>query len=390
MRVIRSLYMIILFFYLFGCVDPYTPEIDEYQRLMVINGYISNQEGYHYVEVSRSTPFNEPEFIPEEDCDVMVIDNIGNMFIYDEVSPGKYSHYFEEEYLTIGKKFKLEVTTKKGKKYESDYDELLPCPVIDKIYYEIEEKPLDDPLLKSIFGIQFFIDTDASGDFAKNYRWELTETWEYHSKYFIGDYFADSGIIYSPELTDSLYYCWRTEKIREVYTITTKQAISDKIIKTPLNFVSNQTDRLEVKYSLLVKQFSLSDRAYEYWNELKVLSKDAGGLYETQPSRIQGNIKCIDKPDELVLGFFNASSLETKRIFVDEYFDFFPFKIQCSPYGYDEETLLYELNLIPPSRYPIYLLNLSRDSEGPRDYVDQSCFDCRLLKGKTTKPDFWE
>ncbi len=52
----------------------------------------------------------------------------------------------------------------------------------------------------------------------------------------------------------------------------------------PMLFISDQTDRLMEKYSISVNQYSLNYDEYLYWEKLKRVTQDVGGLYDVVPS----------------------------------------------------------------------------------------------------------
>ena len=153
--------------------------------------------------------------------------------------------------------------------------------------------------------------------------------------------------------------------------------------------------RLKYDYCLLVKQYSLSEAAFSYWNKLQEQANESGGLYETQPSRIKGNLFNTDNPDETVLGFFGASGVSEKKIFVKDLgksfkvYDLYNDHL-CGPAGYSPDELMAFLREIDTTEYPIFLYNYSGTEEGPYDYIEQFCVDCRKKWGSTTKPDYWE
>ncbi len=277
----------------------------------------------------------------------------------------------------------LILTNDMGNLYVSDFVELLPCPDIDSITYEIQEMQTENPDF-SYLGLQFFINTDCSGEYAKNFRWELEETWEYHSRYEIFAYY-DGRIRMLDGNSYDYYYCWESGRIPDIYTYSTQNLSRGQIRNYPLNFVSNQSDRLSIKYSILVKQFSLSREAFQFWNILDEQSKQSGELYETQPAQIRGNIHPQDEGGEPVLGLFYATSVREKRIFVRP--DIVTWRPDCEPYGIGGSDLMRLLASISQWRYPIYLY---MSDMGSYDYVDQECFDCRLRGGTTERPDFWE
>jgi hypothetical protein len=173
--------------------------------------------------------------------------------------------------------------------------------------------------------------------------------------------------------------------VRNVFTLSTQGLAENKYKLFPLHFADNRTSRLVIGYSLLVNQYSISEAAYKYWNQLKINSTDEGGLYDRQPLATQGNMHNITDPTKVVLGFFGASSVTSKRIFVKDVpgliSDYYSpcAIIPLSPYGFKD---LY------PMDYPVYILG---DHNGWQPFIlHKECVDCRtFLNGKTTKPDFW-
>ena len=379
MRVNKIIFALILTpIFLKGCIEPYFPDIDDTQFSIVIDGTLTDKEGYHYIHVSRSVSIDSLENTPIQNCNVEISDNSGNTIQFYESEPGLYEQWIDQEFLETGRKYKLRVTAGSSV-YESKYETMLPCSPVDNIYYEIERKETADPE-NPLYGIQFYTDLNPRSGDARNYRWELEETWEYHSEYPIKIYWNGKEMVYLPVSSDTLFFCWDSGSVYEIYTGTIKNIITNSLSGIPLNYVSNETSRLKVKYSLLIKQYSLSDTAYDYWSQLQKLSQETGGLYEPQPPQIRGNIFNINDDNEIVLGNFNVSGLSEKRIFVAEKFNFFPVCYNCEPYYPESGVIL--------GSRPAYFLLMPNDIRLWR--ANNECFDCTLLGGTTYKPDFWE
>jgi hypothetical protein len=384
MRVIRNILFYIGLILLGGCVYEYNPDLEGTSNTLVINGKVTDREGYQYIEISRSAaPYNPDYEQPVSGYGVEIQDDKGNRFPGAETEPGLYACWMDQDYLAPGSSYRLMVTDDLGRVYVSDFDELLPCPDIDSITYEIQELQTADPDV-TYRGVQFFVNTDCSGEYAKNFRWELEETWEYHSTYEIFAYY-DGEIRVLDHNSYDYYYCWESGSIPSIYTYSTRKLTSGQIRNYPLHFVSNQSDRFSVKYSLLVKQFSLGQEAFQFWNILDKQSKQRGELYETQPARLIGNIHPQDARGEKVLGLFYATSIKEKRIFTRPPVGYST--PDCKPYGLGLPELLEILSAFSPNQYPIYLLMTDM---WVYDYVEQECFDCRLRGGITERPDFWE
>ncbi|UCG28385.1 MAG: DUF4249 family protein, partial [Bacteroidales bacterium] len=234
-------------------------------------------------------------------------------------------------------------------------------------------------------GIQFFIDADPQDDIDRKFRWELVETWEYEAENFIQYYY--DGLLHEYPDPWALFRCWKTDNIHSIFATSTYNSTSTKIKRFPLNYVSNQSNRLRIKYSLLVKQYCVSDEAYEYWYQLQKQSQESGGFYETQPPQLTGNIYNVDDPEENVLGYFYVSSAAEKRIFVDENFLFRTPGPECILDTIQSFQKLRKLG----GPYPIYLISLSQMGTGPPYGRGWGlCFDCTTGGGTTSKPWFWE
>lgn len=387
MQVNRLLLILFPFILLLpGCIEPFNPEIDEKQISLVVDGTLTDQEGYHSVRISRSSGYNDPEFTPETGCLVEIISERGDRVILNEYNSGLYEQWIEQSFLEINQVYQLHIITGEGTEYYSYPDTLFPCAPLDHIYYEQETRETferDRPMQ----GIQFFTDIEIPEHHARNYRWKMEETWEYHAPHLI-QFIYTGEIIGLEEESDSLKYCWKTQDIHNIRTLTTSQVVGNNVNRIPLIYVSNQSNRLKVKYSLLVKQYSLSEQAYQYWYQLENQSSKGGELYETQPVRIEGNVYNPSDPDERILGYFNVSAVKEKRIFVRERFHFQIYDYPCRLYRVEDA---YELGLsdIPESQYPVYLVPST--IEGPPWFMAEDiCFDCTRGGGKLDPPDFWE
>ena len=367
-----------------SCIEPFHPVIEETQEMLVINGVVTDQPGVHHVQVSRSTPFSDPLFNPVPDCVIRVEDEHGDMKMYEEKAPGIYESLLDASFLAVGKSYRLIVDTPDGNEYQSAFDTLLACSPIDSLYYEVKQQGTSDPELNHN-GIQFFTDVTGTSNTSRNYRWLLEETWEYYSTHH-AQYIWDGNILLEM-MVDSLSRCYMTDTIKELYSASTRFLSVNKLLRHPLNYVSDRTPRLKRRYSLLVKQQSLTNEAFTYWDKMSDQSSETGGLYETQPSSAIGNIFNVNDPNEKVLGCFYATQQRSKRLtmkLVDEdWFFVRGFNYECTP-----DTIRSPREL--DNDYPYYMWSLSLFLVGPPYAVaDRICFDCRLSGGVTEIPEYW-
>lgn len=378
----KRLYLVIPFVLFAGCIEPFEPEIGESDHVMVIFGELTGEEGIHSVQVSTSTPYNDPSYEPVAGCIVRVEDQDGQGFYYSESSPGEYTAFLEQEFLVTGNSYRLIVFTPGGEEYQSEYDTLLSCAEIDSLYFR-EEKHSSANNLTDIYGLQILADVKGGINDSRNYLWTLNETWEYKSSYYTM-YIWDGHTLeeYLPFIHEWMI-CYLTLDIKERITGSSRLNASNEITGQPLNFVSNQSDRLRRGYSLLVSQHSLTEQAYLFWENLTAQVEESGGLYEHQPAVAPGNICNVNDAGEKVLGLFYASEVKEKRININQYFDFPIASYYCPA---DTVNSIYDLT----DYFPYYMFSISDFGRGPPFvFGPRECHDCRLRGGITTKPDFW-
>ena len=148
---------------------------------------------------------------------------------------------------------------------------------------------------------------------------------------------------------------------------------------------------------MLLKQYGLSPEAYFYYEVLRKNNQELGDIFGTMPSELQGNIKNINDPDEMVIGYMEVSKFTEKRIFVDGYKDLRGlWKVENSFYQGCQLSIerpieeVVEFLKINPGYMPAYGESRNPASADPT-HVFLSltrCIDCSV-RGKLEEPDFW-
>ena len=367
----------VLIFYL-GCKEPFNPDINEKVDVIAVDGSLIKGKGKQVVVITRSAPLNDIQYLPVKNCTVKIIDELGNEFQFTEESEGRYTAEINEDMLVNQRKYKLHFTTPDGNIYESTDETIIATAPVDSVYAEHESifnttsQEYDDVL-------KYYLDLKAPDEGARYYRWDLTETYEIHSNYYIDGIYLGHGIIFTPQLHDSIYYCWITKDIDQLFSSSTENLQVNEKKKIPLIEIGPNSKKMAVRYSLLVKQYALSKDAYVYWHQKKVELEESGGLYSSQPGQTKSNIVNINDSQENVLGYFWVSSLSEKRVFYDEPYTYY------KPFGYCDAAV-FDSATFDNGDYPIYI---SGGIRSPALTADRQCFDCTLLGGSLEKPSFW-
>ena len=368
-----------------GCIDPFAPEIDDNQVALVVEALITDQPGVQTITLSRSSPLNDTASNPVEGAWVFLFDEEGTVRQFGEMKPGVYTRPIAEGELMRGQNYWLHIETGDGEVYESDAERLTPeCPEVDSVYWELDTigtADTENPLV----GIQFYLDVSGEAGQPRNYRWEMEETWEYYAAHRI-QYQYDGISLQEWEDPFIYYTCWYNGNIPSIFTASTRALEENVLRRTPLHFVSAETQRLQTKYSLLIRQYALTDKSYDYWYQIQQQNQESGGLYESQPDRVPGNLHNVNDPDQQVLGYFNLSSVSEKRIFVDGIRELVYPPIHCHL-----DTISRPQGKPPYLAIPFYLISFSPLGVGPPYGVGSGlCFDCRKGGGTHIRPHYWE
>ena len=144
---------------------------------------------------------------------------------------------------------------------------------------------------------------------------------------------------------------------------------------------------MKIKYSILVNQYSLNEEDYAYWEKIQNIAVQVGGLYDIIPASVPSNIRCIEDPNEKVLGYFSVSAMTSKRIFIKDNFEGIVNKyancitdtVGTSNFpGVNITAWILFAHLCSIPCVPFYEITTHKE-----------CTDC-TLRGSLIKPDYWD
>jgi len=127
MKISNIVILFTIYFLFNSCIDEYSPELKIYDtNKIVVNGGVTDIEGFHKVTITRPSDLNTRAIVPVTNCDVKILDINENIFQLYEYNPGNYQVYIEQQFLTEGNAFKIEILTPEGDIITSEFDTLQP------------------------------------------------------------------------------------------------------------------------------------------------------------------------------------------------------------------------------------------------------------------------
>jgi Domain of unknown function (DUF4249) len=343
-----------------GCIKPLDIELTTQQENIVVDGMITDQPGPYKVKLFKTKALNSqlegPDWVRR--AIVTIFDDQGNSEILKESSTGNY----ETKPLggiqgTIGRSYYIKIVTSDQVVYESQPEKLKPVADIEKLYYEfnLQEDPGKSDHLLTTNGFNFFVETRVIEN-GNNIRWRINGIYEVKtspelktitkggaagSVVVVPDPPICSGWSYTPKkgLTQgdkpcTCCNCWISEYNDSPLLADLKFVNSGQLLRKLIYFIPANRRQFSKKYFIEVEQFSISENAYNFWNKVSQQQKNGSDLFQVPPPKTVGNIITITSGAPSAIGFFSASSVKSKSMFIDK---------SSIPYG------IPEIDVIPES-----------------------------------------
>jgi len=398
----RIAYLVFLMMILcqLGCTEPFEIEDRGFESVLVVESTITDEMKTQLVKLSRTSTLDTNVVLFENFAQVAILTSDGERYNFSQ-DPNSGYYFSEEEFnARPNVSYTLKIRTQDGKSYSSSESVLPPSVPLDEVYTETINAPS-----QNMDGVQVLVNTlDPSGQ-AKYFRYEYEETYKV---------IAPNPSPYTAEIVDfkafPLSYnivlrdrepeiiCYSTEYSSGINQVATTDLNENRVYRFPVKYLSKDDAKILAKYSILVKQYVQSIDSYTFYKILKDLGSVGNILSQGQPGYVVGNISSDRDESEKVIGFFEVSSVSSKRIFfnyedlgLEEPPYFVPCEVLSLDY-FDNSTLDNDPDdrraLVNYIKYFDYQV-LSATTTKIYKIVQPECSVCTYFSSKV-KPDFWE
>ena len=382
----KTTYILLTLLMLASCVEEFkVPNTvsEKYESELVIQGRIlSGEESTFYL--SMTSAFGNKEIgEPIQNAEITIIGQNGyesEMAEYDRI---RNQYTVNTVNLPHDTRYAVKVVLD-GETYQSDFQELQTSPEIDEITFK-----------ENSDGISIHVSTHDTEDGRRAYMWTYEEDWEFHADI---NMFGMGPILYNAEIyqgtvaDNPYYYCWGHNDSYNIYIYSTEKLKENRVLEYKLFEIPRDDIRISYIYSILVKQWSLSDDAYNFFRIQKLYTEESSGLFTPMPTEISGNVKCVSNPKIKVRGYVLAATITSKRIFIYEKDLNIPSEYENCRFEFPDplngnwiKRWTENINagkaiaVIPNAVLDLY-----------STLYNKECFDCMQTAGATKKrPDFW-
>ncbi len=383
-----------------GCTEPYEVETVDFENVLVVESTITDEWKPQIVKLSRTSTLENTDLLIENGASVTVVGSNGESYNFSQdSSTGFYvSNQPFRAQPAIG--YTLEIVDRDGKRYTSSSVTLPPTVEMDQVYAE--------PIVQAAEnkdGVQVLVNTEDPTGNAKYFRYEYEETYKIvapNPSSFITEiinYNVGNGtyqVVLTPREPEEI--CFSTEFSTGITQATTTELNENRVFRFPVRYLSKLDSRIQTRYSILVKQYVQSVEAFTFYKIVEELGSVGSLLSQGQPGYVAGNITDTANPEDKVLGFFEASSMTSKRI----YFNYEDFGFGKPPYFVDCDLQILDYNDAttldddPDEREALHYLVTSKNYQVIRlaqgtlyTIARPECTLC-ISFSSNERPDFWE
>jgi hypothetical protein len=309
---------------LIACQEKFNPDISVDDEYLVVEGIISNRRIPQVMKLTQTKIFNgNPYYYSISGADVQVIDDLGNVFEYEERDDGTYKSGFDFLGGQEGRYYHVRIETADGEIYESEPEILTVSNDISTIYCSegiegVREKDFYGNVKEKIYsGMQ--VKCDMNYDRHNYYMFRWRGKYQYRS--YIITRMGEMAEIYCRKFIHNKY-------LKEISTFDLseyKNSISKDNELTFITWGDIDEYQPEVAYEILsvedvvfegiileVEQHCISEKAYHYWNAVKTQSLAENRLFDPVNFQVEGNLSCVTDPSKKVFGYVGCSGIVRK------------------------------------------------------------------------------
>ncbi len=341
----KSLYFIITAVILstIACVNPYELQYQTQKKILYIEADLNDVDQNQKIRVWQNIPsIGDPSFEPISDAKVTITENNSTQIAAIHEKEGFYNLPVDFK-IKLNQPYTLSIVLANGTKYESSSESApMKAPKVDSMYSEYKTSGITYDA-KTLSGHDIYLDlTDSpTQDQFYLWKWVLYEKRDYCVSCLGGRFFVNPlpngqcvedrflkqrNVTYDYECKSD---CWKVI-YSDKFNLMSDKLSNGKKIKARL---LGSVPFLQYKAALIqAEQFLVSKKTYDYYSLLVSQGQSTGTLTDTPPQSLNGNIKNIQNPTEVVGGVFSIAS-KTVKAFTIKRLERTP---NLFPYGLNE------------------------------------------------------
>lgn len=290
-----------------SCVEPYDPGLMGKKKYLVFEGTLTDAPGPYLFALSYSAGYNSNESVYSEiveGAQVWVTDDAGQIIPFTNGPKGTF--YSPSDFRgQLGRRYRLHISHQ-GQEYESETEIMVPVPDVDTVYavYQPTVAPGS-----SNGSFQVYLDVKDPADAKNYYQWY----WKHYEAANFCQLYKDASTTYAQQCCED---CWNVTPNLGQLILASDQFVNGNTLKQPLASIPYDD---VTPYYLEINQYSISAGAFRFWQTVQALTGNVGGIFDSAPATLTGNIRHMVDPEGLILGYFQVSARRRKIVYINRY-----------------------------------------------------------------------
>lgn len=325
----KYIIIIAVFISLVSCEKYFVPQISRQDKILVIDGFITNEFKKHVIKLSYSVAFNQQSiFVPGKGFNVTIECSNGDKFLLAEQNFGKYITV-DSVAGAVGLGYRVVALSPEGQTYMSAFDTMLAVAPITSLKSSFEQKKQLDILYDGSY-------TEVIVDGVTVLANSVTKNCSPFNRYNYNVVFQTSQIYATVPMPTNFYLVSPITSINRgfIKVANANQYQNGEISMLPVDFIEKKlmfnkfdikefelddsgepvfsSDQITVNqhgFIFTLKQYSLTQQAYNFWEAISQQLNSSGQLFDPLESQLNGNIYCLNDTTQTVFGYFSASAV---------------------------------------------------------------------------------
>lgn len=292
-----------------GCIDPLAVDTERAQGRLVVSGKIHDGPGPYYLALGMTSTENTLP-VPEAGASVTLFNDRGEREMYVETeTAGEYMLPGNVITGTRGDTYHIEIKLRDGRAFSS-------VPESMPMHTGRGEVTLEPRRYEYQTSRGTIVDTEGVFVYADTHIPERDEPlflkWDLESLYLFRETEPTSPLA-PPAKT-----CYVTAPIgpQQISLYSTLDADVDVIERQLLGIKDVVPDQFFSRHYVNVIVSSVTQRRYEYWENVDDVINQTGTVFDVPPATVPGNIRNGHGDAAESLGYFEAAAIDTSRALI--------------------------------------------------------------------------
>ncbi len=304
-----------------GCIDRVDLSLPASEFPIIVDGVISDAPKEDTVKIRVSRAFQvDGVYHPVEgvrSVGVVITDNTGASYILNEDTGSIGTYWTTALQGTVGRTYKLSLTTSEGAHFESTAETMLAAGTVDSIYFEVvqrknKSKNIDEE------GFNIYINAKAAPGSSLRMRWKFDGTYQVITN-------PDALITIDPFTGEEIHLacaagclccvCYVSEKEESPIMTNTTFVGASEMSRVFMKYIPINNYTFNQKYHVEITQMEVSQAVYDFYRAVKGQAENASSLFQPPFFELKGNITATNNSD-LIVGIFSAAAVSKRSIYI--------------------------------------------------------------------------